>query len=239
MINAVAALMGLVGAGAGWLAARMMFLPGTAAWSAFGLSVSADNLAAALAIVAAATGMILAMAAVLAARFRSAGEVVRRTLALAILLVALAAGAYSLRASVQDHMGLGLGLGAPAPVVEFEIRLPRTLADHVPPQETQVEFRSSASQRLAQLQKDRRPDALEKVIVSGQVTIDVGTAERFVVLNMPGEPSRLFRLRMAQHPSPSGEFGPWHYVDAVVRAGSGVAPGRETADDFAIRYRVL
>lgn len=237
MINAVAAFMGLVGAGAGWLAARMMFLPGATAWSAFGLSVSADNLAAALAAIGAAAGMILTIAAVLALRCRSAGEVARRTLALTVLLMALAAIAYSLRASVLEHMGMSMG--ASAPVVEFEIRFPRTVADHVPPQETQVEFRSAANQRLAQLQKNWRPDAPEKMIVSGKVAIDVGTAERFVVLNMPGEPSRLFRLRIAQHPSRSGAFSPWHFVDTIDRAGSGVASGHETADDFAIRYRVL
>jgi hypothetical protein len=235
MINAVAAFLGLFGAGAGWLAARLMFLPRTVAWDAFGIPIPADSLVATFAAIGAAAGMILTIAAVLALRCRSAGEVARRTLALTVLLMAFAAIAYSLRASVLEHMGMGEA----TPVVEFEIRLPRTLADHVPPQETQVEFRSAANQRLAQLQKDWRPDAPEKVIVSGQVAIDVGTAERFVVLNMPGEPSRLFRLRIAQHPSRSGEFSPWHHVDTIVRTGSGAPQGRETADDFAIRYRVM
>jgi hypothetical protein len=58
-----------------------------------------------------------------------------------------------------------------------------------------------------------------------------------VVLNLPGQPQRLFKLRLAASPSHSDQFGPWHLADRVapINAGEAVRPN----DAFAIRYRVL
>jgi hypothetical protein len=60
-----------------------------------------------------------------------------------------------------------------------------------------------------------------------------------VVLNLPGQPQRLFKLRLAANPSHSDQFGPWHLADRVT-ATSGNEPVRGAPTDaFAIRYRVL
>jgi hypothetical protein len=69
------------------------------------------------------------------------------------------------------------------------------------------------------------------------VTLDYRTTDRIVVLHLPGQPQRLFKLRLAANPGHCDQFGPWHLVDRV--ASPGREPVRELNDAFAIRYRVL
>jgi hypothetical protein len=64
------------------------------------------------------------------------------------------------------------------------------------------------------------------------------TTDRTVVLNLPGQPPRQFRLRLAASPSHSDQFGPWHLADRVT-SPAGEAVRTEPNDAFAIRYRVL
>jgi len=59
-----------------------------------------------------------------------------------------------------------------------------------------------------------------------------------VVLNLPGQAQRQFRLRLPASPSHSDQFGPWHLADGIV-AVKGSAATSETNDAYAIRYRVL
>jgi hypothetical protein len=67
--------------------------------------------------------------------------------------------------------------------------------------------------------------------------LDFRTTDRVMVLNLPGQPQRLFKLRLAASPSHSEAFGPWHLADRVtpINAGEAARPN----DAFAIRYRVL
>jgi hypothetical protein len=75
-------------------------------------------------------------------------------------------------------------------------------------------------------------------VLTGSVPIAYVTAQRMVILNLPGEPSRLFKLRLAPNPSQSEAFSPWHQVDFIDNGTT--APQRARPDaGFAIRYRVL
>jgi hypothetical protein len=66
---------------------------------------------------------------------------------------------------------------------------------------------------------------------------DPGTTERVVVLNLPGQAQRQFRLRLPASPSHSLQFGPWHLADGII-PDNGDAVSSEIHDAFAIRYRV-
>jgi hypothetical protein len=77
-----------------------------------------------------------------------------------------------------------------------------------------------------------------RAILKGSVPIEFRTTERTLVLSMPGQPQRQFKVRLAANPSRSAEFSPWHLVDFV--AGANGDRERPTRDDnFAIRYRVI
>ena len=80
-------------------------------------------------------------------------------------------------------------------------------------------------------------DSHGRTVIRGSVTLDYRTTDRVVVLHLPDQPQRLFKLRLAANPGHSDQFGPWHLVDRV--ASSAGPAAREPNDAYAIRYRVL
>lgn len=86
-----------------------------------------------------------------------------------------------------------LGLNPAKPAVEFEIRLPKgtltTAAD------TQIELVTDRNQKLAKLQEALTATDDGRSILRGTVTLDYRTAERVMLLNLPGQAQGTFRLR--------------------------------------------
>ena len=80
------------------------------------------------------------------------------------------------------------------------------------------------------------PDNDGRSILRGSVTLDYRTTDRVVVLNLPGQAQRQFKLRLAASPTRSAQFGPWHLADRVASPAGELA---RSDDAFAIRYRVL
>jgi hypothetical protein len=123
--------------------------------------------------------------------------------------------------------------------VEFEIRLPDGAALAVSAGTTQIELHTDKNQTLAKLREGLASTEDGRTVLRGSVPLDFRTTDRIVVLNLPGQPQRLFKLRLAASPSHSDQFGPWHLADRVT-ATSGNEPVRGAPNDaFAIRYRVL
>lgn len=165
---------------------------------------------------------------------RSLRRLVLRGLCMILIAAALAAGAFSLRAAALTH----LGLIAKAPAVEFEIRLPKTAANADLQRDAQVELLTDLNQTLARIDGNLRATEDGRAVLRGHVPLKFRTTERMVVLSLPGQAQRAFKLRLPSNPSPSDDFGPWHMVDRV--SASGPTTPRATPDDsFAIRYRVL
>lgn len=159
-------------------------------------------------------------------------SIMLRGIGIILIAGALAAGAFSLRSAALSH----LGLISKAPAVEFEIRLPRTIAKDDLKQDTQVELLTDLNQTLAQLDDNLRATEDGRAVLRGHVPLKFRTSERTVVLSLPGQAQRIFKLRLPPNPSPSNEFGPWHMTDRVAPIGT----ARGVPDDsFAIRYRVL
>jgi hypothetical protein len=158
-----------------------------------------------------------------------------RTLGVVLVAGALAAGAFSLRAAALTH----LGLIARAPAVEFEIRLPQTVARGDLKQEAQVELLTDLNQTLAQLDGNLGATEDGRAVLRGHVPLKFRTSERTVVLSLPGQAQRVFKLRLPPNPGPSNEFSPWHMVDRVAPTGRSETVRSAPDDSFAIRYRVL
>jgi len=58
------------------------------------------------------------------------------------------------------------------------------------------------------------------------------------VLRLPGEPDRLFVLKLADNPGAQAEFGPWQRVDHIDDRPQQAARKGGEGDDYEIRYRV-
>jgi hypothetical protein len=184
----------------------------------------------ALAGVAAALAVAILLSVYFRSGYRSRRDVMKHGLAATVVLALLAFIAYDMRHAALAY----LGINPTRPAVEFEIRLPKASLTAVA--DTQIELRTDHNQKLAQVRDALASTADGRSVLKGSVTLDYRTTERVVVLNLPGQTQRRFRLRLPASPSPSPQFGPWHLADGVAK---GEAAPVETHDAFAIRYRVF
>jgi hypothetical protein len=185
-----------------------------------------------LAGVAAALAVAIMLTVYFRSGYRSARDVVKHGLAAAAVFALLAFVAYDMRHAALAY----LGINPAKPAVEFEIRLPSAALSAVA--DSQVELHTNRNQTLAQVQGTLASSADGRSVLRGSVRLDYRTTDRVVVLNLPGQAQRQFKLRLAASPSHSDQFGPWHLADRV-GSPAGEAARAEPNDAFAIRYRVL
>lgn len=186
-------------------------------------------LMSALAGIAAALAVALAMTVYFRLSYRSWRDVVRHGLATLAAMFLFAFAAYDMRHAALAY----LGLNPSKPAVEFEIRMPREMLTAAA--DTQIELHTDRNQTLA-LVEGVRDLADGRALLRGAVALNHRTADRLLVVNMPGKGTFEFRLRLPAEPHRSGQFSPWHLADRIASPLAGpVAP----QDGYTIRYRVL
>jgi hypothetical protein len=205
------------------------------------LTESADGqfgiLMSALAGIATALAVALAMTVYFRMSYRTWRDVLRHGLAALAALALFAFAAYDMRHAALAY----LGLNPSKPTVEFEIRMPKETLAAV--SDTQIELHTDRNQTLA-LVDGVRELGDGRSVLRGAVALNHRTADRVLVVNLPGKGTFEFRLRLPAEPhrseqfgSPFGpQFGPWHLADRIASPlASPVAP----QDAYMIRYRVL
>lgn len=197
------------------------------------LTESADGglgiLMSALSGIAAALAVALAMTVYFRLSYRTWRDVARHGLATLAALVLFAFAAYDMRHAAAAY----LGLNPSKPAVEFEIRMPRETLTTV--SDSQIELHTDRNQTLA-LIDDVRELGDGRSVLRGAVALNHRTADRVLVVNLPGKGTFEFRLRLPAEPHRSEQFGPWHLAD---RVASPVAGSIAPQDAYTIRYRVL
>jgi hypothetical protein len=151
-------------------------------------------------------------------------------------LAAFAACAlFAFAAYDMRHAALAyLGLNPSKPAVAFEIRMPREMLTAVTA-DTQIELHTDRNQTLA-LVEGLHDLSDGRAVLRGAVALNHRTADRVLVMNLPGKGTFEFRLRLPAEPHRSEQFGPWHLADRIASPLAGpVAP----QDGYTIRYRVL
>ncbi|MFK4498375.1 hypothetical protein ABIF86_002666 [Bradyrhizobium japonicum] len=188
-----------------------------------------DVLMSALSGIAAALAVALAMTVYFRLSYRSWRDVVRHGLATLAALALFAFAAYDMRHAALAY----LGLNPSKPAVEFEIRMPRETLTAV--SDSQIELHTDRNQTLA-LVDGVRELGDGRSVLRGAVALNHRTADRVLVVNLPGKGTFEFRLRLPAEPHRSEQFGPWHLADRIASPATGsVAP----QDAYTIRYRVL
>jgi len=217
--DSVTSLLRLIGAGTGWFDDSVD--------GGLGIAMSA------LAGVAAAIAVAIALSVYFRSGDRTPRDLFKHGVAAGLVVALVAYVVYDVRHAALAY----LGINPAKPAVEFEIRLPKAalttaIAD------TQVELLTDRNQRLAKVRDELAATADGRSVIKGTVTLDYRTTERVVVLNLPGQGQRSFKLRLPATPTHSDKFGPWHLADGITPA-KGDAMTSEAHDAFAIRYRVL
>jgi hypothetical protein len=185
-----------------------------------------------LAGVATALAVAIVLTVYFRTKYRSARDIVRHGLAAALALGLFAFVAYDMRHAALAY----LGINPTKPAVEFEIRLPKAAVSAIT--DTQIELHTDRNQTLAQIQGALASEADGRSVLRGSVPLDYRTRDRVIILNLPGQGSCEFKLRLPATPSHSDTFGPWHLADRVASPTRGEETRAEQNDAFAIRYRV-
>ena len=184
----------------------------------------------ALSGVAAALAVALALTVYFRLSYRTWRDVVRHGLTVLAAVALFAFVAYDTRHAALAY----LGLNPSKPAVEFEIRMPRETLTTASA-DTQIELHTDHNQTLALV--DGVNDLTDgRAVLRGAVALNYRTADRVLVLNLPGKGTFEFRLRLPAEPHRTEQFGPWHLAD---RIASQLASGVAQQDAYSIRYRVL
>ncbi|MHC4047062.1 acriflavin resistance protein [Bradyrhizobium sp. 23AC] len=196
-------------------------------------SESADGrlgiLMSALSGIAMALAVALAMTVYFRMSYRTWRDVIRHGLTALAATALFAFAAYDMRHAAAAY----LGLNPSKPAVEFEIRMPReTLTTAT---DGQIELHTDRNQTLA-LVDGVRDLSDGRALLRGAVALNHRTADRVLVVNLPGKGIFEFRLRLPAEPHRSEQFGPWHLAD---RIASPLADTVAPQDAYTIRYRVL
>ncbi|BBO13133.1 acriflavin resistance protein [Bradyrhizobium sp. TM102] len=186
-------------------------------------------LMSALSGIAMALAVALAMTVYFRLSYRTRRDVVRHGLAALAATALFAFAAYDMRHAALAY----LGLNPSKPAVEFEIRMPRAMLTAVT--DSQIELHTDRNQTLA-LVEGVRDLSDGRALLRGAVALNHRTADRVLVVNLPGKGIFEFRLRLPAEPHRSQEFGPWHLAD---RIASPLADTVAPQDAYTIRYRVL
>ena len=188
-----------------------------------GLTISA------LAGTAAAIAVAIALSIYFRRRYRSRRDLLQHSFGMIVVLGLMAFAISDVRATALTY----LGIIASRPAVEFEIRLPDAVAAKVNTAATQIKLHTDRNQELAHLHAGPTFTSTGVSILRGSVPLKFRTAQRIVILSLPGHGPLAFRLRLAPSPSQTAEYGPWHLAD------SGATGSRTANDIYAIRYRVI
>lgn len=159
------------------------------------------------------------------------GRVLPRLAAVLAGIAALVAGGVWLRLATLDTYTDSL-----PPRLEFELRVPAALAGDAPAG-VEVELDTDKNVMPALLDDAWRDDGAMRV-VAGSVSLDFKTTSRLLVVSLPDQPRRLFRLRLARDPDSTPALGNWRPPD-FTDASSDAQPRPAPADDpIALRVRV-
>jgi hypothetical protein len=152
------------------------------------------------------------------------------------LIAIVTAGVISYAVITLGNAGFSqLGLNATVPTVDFEIRMPAEAHARLSSNDVQVELHTDKNQLIAKL--DEIDDAEGRLMLRGSVPLVFRTTRRTIILSLPGEPIRSFRLLLQANPPPTTDFGPWQQVDYLDQQGQ-QSRRIDVTEDYSIRYRV-
>jgi hypothetical protein len=227
-------LAALAGIGAGWIGNYVGYSLGI--WIANLFALTGADFKDAVVLSIPVTTLVLGAAGILmTVRYHAghrafAASAVRGAIALAVIVLVVP-GALGL----SRRLDTAYETIARAPTIFFNLRLPA----HVPAPaskdgitiELQTEHGRQPGRLFDREWIDREDD---HPVLKGFFDHKEPARQRLVVLSLPGEPKRVFDLRLARIPTSERSYGPWQKVDFIEDGGTRRDAG--AADDFAIRF---
>jgi hypothetical protein len=79
----------------------------------------------------------------------------------------------------------------------------------------------------------------DRLVLRASLDVARRTRQRVIVLSLPGEPERHFRMRFPSNPKPTDGYGRWRRIDGVAAPGQAPQPPTGSDGEFAIRYMIM
>lgn len=155
---------------------------------------------------------------VLRSRGVDTGGVVVKVIGMIVLIAACLAAAPRLYGVLFPPDMLGTGNNHP--VIDFELRLPAGVAVPADRQLVRVTLSSDKGATDAELAEGWRRVEDGRTVIAGSVPVYFRSGSRLLVLRLPLEPDRIFRLALRPDPRRTAELGPWQRVDLVAGAAA-------------------
>jgi hypothetical protein len=235
MIYVLAVIAGIVGAVGGWLVTGAL-----TAWVAglYGTSdfEGARSMFAFLAVgpLGALMSMIASAWLVLRAgkgRTSVAPTLGRFAIVLGAIVMMVAAGVLLRLYTIDTYTNT-----AP-PSLEFEIRVPAAML--VPePSALRVELDTDKNVGESTLADRWVPAENDHKVLTGSVPLAFKTWSRLVVVSLPDQPTRLFRLPLSRDPQSTATLNAWCHADHIDVRGEGQPRAAPADDPVEMRYRV-
>jgi hypothetical protein len=123
------------------------------------------------------------------------------------------------------------------PTLEFEIRVPAAMP--VPdPAALRVEVHTDKNVGEGRLADRWSPGESDFRLITGRVPLAFKTSSRLLVVYLPAQPTRLFKLPLARDPDPTKTLSPWRRPDSIDAAGEEELRPAPADDPVEMRYRV-
>lgn len=123
------------------------------------------------------------------------------------------------------------------PDLEFELRLPPGMPE--PARDAvRVELHTDRNVGVGILTDPWLRVEGDHRVIAGIVPLAMKTSGRLLVVWLPGEPTRLFRLPLARDPASTAALGDWHHADHLDRPASAGPVAAPKNDPVELRYRV-
>ena len=123
------------------------------------------------------------------------------------------------------------------PELEFEIRVPASLAVS-DPSALRVELHTDKNVGESYLADSWSPADDEHRVIAGGVPLAFKTSSRLLVVKVPGQPTRLFKLPLSRDPAATPTFGAWRRPDHIHADGDESVRPAPSDDPVELRYRV-
>lgn len=231
----VAIVAGIIGAVVGWFVTA-----GIAAWVAglFGMSDFEGGRGMFAAFVVGPVGGLIAMGASVWLVLRwgkgvaPVGWMLLRAASVLAAIAALVVAIIALRLYTLDTYTNTL-----PPTLEFEIRIPATLP--VPDRSSlRVEVHTDKNVGDGELAEHWSPGDDGHQVIGGRVSLTRKTWSRLLVVSIPGQPTRLFKLSLPRDPQTTPILNQWRHPDLIVVNGEETARPAPADDPLEIRFRV-
>ena len=162
--------------------------------------------------------------------------------ALKVPVVALAIGGLALAGGwVLYEMRPTLGTSSSGPPrLDFEIRLPPGAVPLEQPGRIGIQLNTERNRMPGEIHPARTRQEEGRTILSGSVELYFRSSWRLLeVAVAPGEPIRIFSLKLPARPGHMPEYGPWRRVDFTAEGTEQPRPAPSSGDTYELRYRVV